>query len=603
MGQMQSKAQAMIEFIGSTVQEVGQNAKNAPAEVRMAGVIVAATILGFYVIPAFLRRRALSKLRQQKQDERRQNMMKLKQKLEHQAELSQEKRDAIVNLSLQELIEKLQNGTLSAVHVLEAYRAKALAVHEKINCLVEPIWEAEIWAMEADSMTGPKPPLHGVPVSLKDQFGVKGYDSTLGCAKFINQPYADDSNLVKMLRAAGAIPFVKTTTPQTMISTEATSPLFGMTKNPRNLNRGPGGSSSGEGALIAGGGSILGIGTDLGGSIRIPSSSCGVYGFKPTSQRGSHHGMRSPCGEGQQCIPESVGPLARDVHGLVVGTRAILSPQLFELDRYVVPVPFREEKYNEMKGKKLKFGYYVDNGYFTAVPPMVRGVKDTIAALEKEGHEVEVWDISPHINDIMVRFVKVLFGVGGKQLNRMVKDDAIDEAMRLMLFMLNVKVWIKKLIAKMIKPFMPAMAIMAANMGGVDSVLGWWDHIEEVCELRRKIVAEWESKGFDAVISPGLGIPAMPLYEAKKVTGAISYTAIYNLLNFPAGSMPVGTIRKEDTEAPYPVKDLWHRAAKNALKGSEGLPINVQVVTLPYEDEKCLQIIETVDKAVKKHLS
>ena len=96
----------------------------------------------------------------------------------------------------------------------------------------------QAWALEADALTGPKPPLHGVPVSLKDQFGVKGYDSTLGCAKFVNEPYTDDCNLVKCLRAAGAIPFVKTNVPQTMISTEATNPIFGITKNPRYLTRG-----------------------------------------------------------------------------------------------------------------------------------------------------------------------------------------------------------------------------------------------------------------------------------------------------------------------------------------------------------------------------
>ena len=159
-----------------------------------------------------------------------------------------------------------------------------MQVHEKTNCLVEPIWEAEIWALEADGLSGPKPPLHGVPVSIKDQFGIKGYDSAIGCAKYINKPFIDDCNLVKSLRAAGAIPFVKTTVPQTMLSFETTSPIHGVTRNPRDLTRSPGGSSGGEAALIAGGGSLLGFGTrtDLGGSIRIPAASCGIYAFKPT---------------------------------------------------------------------------------------------------------------------------------------------------------------------------------------------------------------------------------------------------------------------------------------------------------------------------------
>ncbi len=254
-----------------------------------------------------------------------------------------------------------------------------------------------------------------------------------------------------------------------------------------------------------------------------------------------------------------------------------------------------------MKGKKLKFGYYVDNGFFTAVPPMMRGVKDTIAALEKEGHDVEMWDISQYITDVVVDFCKVLFGDGGGRLSRMVKDDATDDAMQQMMFMLNMRACIKKLVAWMIRPIMPSMALMVANMVGIDSVIGWWDHVEEVSKLRRKVVADWESRGFDAVISPGFALPAIPLYESKKIIGALSYTAIYNLLNFPAGSMPVGSIEKKDTLAPYPVKDLWHLAAKNALRGSEGLPVNIQVATLPYEDEKCLHIMEVVDKAVKKH--
>ena len=595
-----SSTQTVFQFSNETFLKIMEMRKTSPNEFYIAVVVGLLTLLGFYFIPSFVRRTRLRKLRVKKKEQCERSIAQLKHRLELNEELSTEQRKDIVNLSLTQLIAKLQSGELSALHALEAYQSKALEVHEKTNCLIEPIWEAETWALEADGLQGPKPPLHGVPVSVKDLFGIEGYDSTIGCAKYINQPMKEDAVLVKAIKAAGAIPFVKTGVPQSMISWENTNPIFGMTKNPLDLTRGPGGSSGGESALVAGGGSILGYGSDIGGSVRLPAACCGIYGFKPTGGRTSLVGMQFN-NIGQQCVPIANGPLARDVESLVIGTKAMLSPAACELDLYTPPIPFRETEYNAFKGKKLKIGYFFDTEIFTPVPPMVRAVKDTVRALEKDGHEVELWKMTEDRHQLMLMYPKTLFADGGDTIRHMLQDDATDDAVGQLMLMLNLRKSVKKLISFLLKPFWETLSIILRELAGLDSVIEWWDHVEKIQDLRRKVVLDWEKNGFDAVIAPGSGTTPMPLYETKNVLGSVIYTSCINIFNFPAGSMPVTTVRKEDIDAPYPAKDLFHSAARKAMKGSEGLPMNIQVVTLPYQEEKCLRIMQIVDKAVKKY--
>ena len=107
----------------------------------------------------------------------------------------------------------------------------------------------------------------------------------MGLSNYIDRPFEQTSIIVQVLRHQGAIPFVKTNVPQTMLSWENSNPIFGMTRNPHDESRSAGGSSGGEAALIAAGGSVLGWGGDIGGSIRIPAAMCGIYGIKPTSTR------------------------------------------------------------------------------------------------------------------------------------------------------------------------------------------------------------------------------------------------------------------------------------------------------------------------------
>lgn len=154
----------------------------------------------------------------------------------------------------------------TATRVLQAFVRSAQRAQRKTNAITEPMFvEAFERAKELDaefSRSGGKivGPLHGVPVSLKDQIAVKGFDSTIGFTQDIDKPETEDADIVKILLRAGAVPFVKTNVPQTMLSFECGNPLFGPSLNPYNDERVPGGSSGGEAALLSSDASSVGIG-------------------------------------------------------------------------------------------------------------------------------------------------------------------------------------------------------------------------------------------------------------------------------------------------------------------------------------------------------
>ena len=127
--------------------------------------------------------------------------------------------------------------------------------------------------------------LEGLPISVKDQFDQKGFHSTCGMMARLDAPKRQDGLLLAKLRAQGAIPFVRSNAPQLCLAPESDNRIWGATRNPYNLARTSGGSSGGESALLASGASPLGIGTDIGGSVRIPACYCGLAAFKPSSAR------------------------------------------------------------------------------------------------------------------------------------------------------------------------------------------------------------------------------------------------------------------------------------------------------------------------------
>ncbi|XP_065265629.1 vitamin D3 hydroxylase-associated protein-like [Emys orbicularis] len=500
----------------------------------------------------------------------------------------------ILSLPLVELAEKLKEGSLSPESVLYTYMDKALEVTREVNCLRHFIPECEEQLQEVRRQQE-KGLLYGVPVSIKDHIGYKGHLSTCGFVQLLSRLEQEDSVMVKVLKRQGAIPFVLTNVPQSLFNYDCSNLIFGQTVNPLNHQKSPGGSSGGEGALIAGGGSVLGFGTDIGGSIRLPSSFCGLCGLKPTGNRLSLSGISGPI-DGILSVTGAVGPMARDVDSLALCMRALLCDDMFRLDPTVPPLPFNEEVYSS--SAPLRIGYYDTDGYFLLPPCMRRAVHETKEILQKAGHTLVPF--APPRPDYVMNelFVKGLFADGGCTLLGMFAGDAVDPGLEPQVNCYRIPTLVKKMLALMVRPLFPRLAGYLAALCGVRSEKLLWKQHAQVTAYRVEFIAAWRKLKLDVVLCPVLG-PAFTVGYPGKLFAAVSSTMLYNVLNFPAGVVPVTTVTEADEEDLKHYTghygDPWDRRLSQAVEGAVGLPVAVQCVALPWQEELCLRFMKEVE--------
>ena len=226
-------------------------------------------------------------------------------------------------------------------------------------------------------------PLHGLPVCIKDMYDVKGHRSTMGFVSWFDVIAENDSTLVRVLREAGAVFHAKTTMPQTGMMLETTSHLWGRTCNPFNVALVPGGSSGGDGALIAMRGSPIAPSSDIGGSIRVPAAYNGLYSLKPTAERIPRGGLRSPA-PGNLSIKVSCGPQCHSVADVKMFTKVINAHPSAQFEPNVAPVPWRDLS---TPHGKLSFGLWEFDGVVKPHPPILRALKQTAQQLVNSGHE------------------------------------------------------------------------------------------------------------------------------------------------------------------------------------------------------------------------
>ncbi|KAG8436964.1 hypothetical protein GDO86_007881 [Hymenochirus boettgeri] len=501
----------------------------------------------------------------------------------------------IVSLTLPQLVDQLKKGSLTPESVLTAYIEKALEVNKELNCLTDFLPECEAQLQEVKKQKG-KGLLYGVPITLKDNVGYKGHDSHCGLVQFLGIADQEDSVVVQVLKKQGAVPFVKTNIPQSMINFDCSNSIFGQTLNPHNHKKTCGGSSGGEAALISGGGSILGVGTDVLGSIRMPCSFCGICGLKPSGNRLSSLGFSTPV-SGMKSAVMMPGPMARDVDSLALFMKAVLCDDMFQLDPTVPPVPFRDEVYNS--SQPLTIGFYDTDGYFLPSPGMKRAIQETKTLLEEAGHKLVSFTpprIEYALNELCIRG---FFADGGSTLVEKFNADIVDPNLKQQILVYKIPTVVKKIVSFFMRPIFPRIANNLNAHCGVSSVKDLWRHNTAIKEYRCEYIREWKKLNLDALLCPMLG-PAFNIGCPGKLFAGFCFTMLFNILNFPAGVLPVTTGTAEDEEELKHYKgyynDLWDKEIIKGMEEGVGLPLAVQCVALPWQEEQCLRLMKEVEK-------
>lgn len=238
-------------------------------------------------------------------------------------------------------------------------------------------------------------PLHGLPISLKDSFQVIGHDTSTGLACFVNEPAEENSAVAAMLLDLGAVLYCKTNLPQSIMTGDSDNNVFGRTLNPHNTSLTAGGSTGGEGALLALRGSVLGVGTDIGGSIRVPSVCNGIYGFRPSVGLVPHGGVRDLTVPGTDGVRSTAGPMTTSLRDCSLFLKSIMQAETCRYDSTVVSLPWR----NLSVKKNLRIGLVEDDGIYTPSPPVRRGLQKAANLLQKSD-DVEIIPLTlPNVRD------------------------------------------------------------------------------------------------------------------------------------------------------------------------------------------------------------
>lgn len=316
--------------------------------------------------------------------------------------LSLEQLEITGNYTAQELIAAISSGKYTAEAVTDAFSRRAALANQYVNCLTEVNYQAALArAKHLDELfrkTGkPVGPLHGLPISVKDSFDVTGLASTLGTVARLDHPKSHKNTpLVQLLLDLGAVVHVKTNIPQAIITSDSHNNVFGRTLNPYNTKEwSAGGSSGGEAALIALRGSIMGIGTDLAGSIRIPAWCCGVYGFKPTVNRIPYSGIATSSVDlADLGVLASAGPLATNVSDIEFFMKTVIDNQPWiGYDSLAIPMPWtsgvdKNKKADKTVKDHLVFGTILEDDLYPVDSEVQQSLQNISFKLVGAGHKL-----------------------------------------------------------------------------------------------------------------------------------------------------------------------------------------------------------------------
>lgn len=459
----------------------------------------------------------------------------------------------LTSLSATQIADLVRKRGLSPVEVVEAHLAQIERLNPKLNAYVqvdaEGAQQAAHSAEQAIASGKEIGPLHGVPVSIKSSIEVAGFRCEAGTKLRVGHVAQTDAPLVQRLRAAGAIVLGTTNTPEFLMAWETDNVLYGRTNNPWDVSRTSGGSSGGEAAAIASGCSAGGVGSDGGGSVRVPAHFCGICGLKPTPGRIPATG-HYPQSVGPFALLGVVGPMARSIGDLKLLFEVLQGPDIGDPSATPVPVHWPEWSV-KTTAIKPRIGYFEDDGRTPVTPATRAAVRKAADLLQKAGFEVERF--CPDGLDKARELWWDFFGIAGAMLLGPVLKGREGELSRILR---EFNDWVAQ-----------------APPHTAQSLLNSWIQRDMV----RTLVFE-QMQRFPVLLCPVASVPAFKHGErnweidgkAVHYLDAWSYCEWFNLLGTPSVVLPI-------------------------LKSNEGLPIGVQIVAQPWREEIVLAVAELLE--------
>ncbi|HXD41138.1 MAG TPA: amidase family protein [Ramlibacter sp.] len=496
----------------------------------------------------------------------------------------------------------IASGEATATEAVEQHIARLLQVDPQLNAMTADRFEAaRIEARQADvrqadaRRTGAAlGPLHGVPITVKECLDLRGMASTFGLPSRASHRADADETHVARLRAAGAIPIAKSNVAQALFYYESDNPVYGRTLNPWNADRTPGGSSGGEAALIATGASALGLGTDIGGSVRVPAAFCGIASLKPTSGRCDEFG-RFSIPLGQRAIPSQAGVLARHVEDVALGLEVINGGARPE----VPGQPLGDFRSVRVAG--LRVAVYTDDGTFTASPAVARAVREAADMLRAAGAQVSNW--TPPDARHAMNLVYGIFGGDGLALlkKRMGAGRRMPPIRQLMSLAALPRAVVPPLRALLASIGQPTLAAGLEPFGFRDTA-HYWELVEAQHDYAQRFAAALDNDPggpFDIILCPPCALPALTHGATKDLATVGAYACLYNLLGYPAGVVPVSRVRPEEEVGRAASRDVITKAALKVERGSAGLPVGAQVVARPWREHVALAAMAAIEQAAR----
>lgn len=479
------------------------------------------------------------------------------------------------------LLQQLRAGSVTCEELTIALCKRAAIAQQLCNCLSEIMFdEAIARAKDLDKVPiHQQRALHGLPVTVKDSFNIKDIDSSIGITSLCYEPAQTNSLIVDILQEAGAIIIAKTTVPQTMLTADTDSIVFGRTRNIYNGEFGAGGSSGGEGVVIAMGGSAFGIGTDGAGSVRMPAFVNGIIGIRPSGYRFPLDG-RAILGKGVMGAtitgPVSVtGPLTRSVRDAQLIYRVLDDSKPWGKDPFLLPSPWLELECPD----KLRIGVWKEFGHVHALAPVSRAFLSSQERLVEAGHTLvpfagpsidNVWQLQKewvHVQDL-------------RYLRQLVDDEGATE------------------IVKRTGIIYPTQAHPEVTLDRLH------DLNSRTAALIRALAVAWHASNIDCLLWIPAPHPAVPFDQYTDLT----FTGLFNIIDWPAIVLPTGDhadsrIDSRHAERPRPlgeedkrVQDLYwdHRT------DFDGLPLSIQLIGRRGMDELLLAMAAKVHEAIRR---